>query len=258
MFDRARGYVRSLNWSKVVGEILIIVIGVFLGVQASNWNQARIERQDTLRLLRQLRPELRFQLDEHARLPIYYRTTGAYSDIALAGWRRDPAVSDRQFVIAAYQASQITGLTYDATNWGNIFGSNQIQNIRDENLRTRLIRMLTINNSLTDWHSLQTDYRFDVRHLILPDVQQAIRANCGERLREGSFTAPTLPPRCDTMVAPAEVKATAEVLRRNPKLVNELAWHRAQVATFLQNNEEFMATVRSLADAIPGVRRGGE
>ena len=37
------------------------------------------------------------------------RVLPAPSDVALAGWRNDPKVSDNDFVIAAYQASQVFG-----------------------------------------------------------------------------------------------------------------------------------------------------
>lgn len=246
---RLSANLRAQNWTAIAIEFLIVVIGVFAGVQASNWNQARVERQDTLRLLHQLRPELRFQLAQHEKLDAYYATTGAYAKEALAAWKGDPGISDRQFVIAAYQASQITGLTYNAANWGNIFGSNQIQNIRDDNLRTRLIRVLTINDSLTDWKTLRTDYRQDVRHLIPSDIQDAIRAKCGDRAHGGNI-AETLASVCDIPLPPAEVAEAAASLRSHPKLVDELAWHRAEVSTFLNNNGEFMITLRQLAEAI--------
>lgn len=241
---------RAQHWMTITIDFLVVVIGVFMGVQASNWNQARIERENTLRLLDQLRPELRFQLLQHEKLNGYYATTGAYANVALAGWRGDADVSDRQFVVAAYQASQITGLTYNAANWGDIFGGREIRDIRNDELRTRLIRMLTINQSLTDWHNLETDYRADVRHLIPSDIQDAIRSQCGERGSGGGDTVPSLPPRCDASMPENEVREAAATLRSDRHLPRELAWHRAAVATFLNNNNDFMITLRQLSDAI--------
>jgi hypothetical protein len=34
---------RRRNWSAVLGELLIVVAGVQLGLQASNWNDSRRE-----------------------------------------------------------------------------------------------------------------------------------------------------------------------------------------------------------------------
>ena len=41
---RVREHVTSHNWFAVAVDFAIVVIGVFVGIQASNWNQARAER----------------------------------------------------------------------------------------------------------------------------------------------------------------------------------------------------------------------
>ncbi len=44
----------------------------------------------------------------------HYRNTGDNARNAFAGWNGDPCVSNADFVIAAYQASQITSLGVNA------------------------------------------------------------------------------------------------------------------------------------------------
>jgi len=57
----------------------------------------------------------------------YYAVTRRYGDTAFAGWRKDPHVSDRDFVIAAYQSSQklISGL--NNASWSQIFGGDRLR-----------------------------------------------------------------------------------------------------------------------------------
>lgn len=45
------------NWLAVGIEIVIVVVGVFIGIQVSNWNEARIEWQRETTLLRELQDE---------------------------------------------------------------------------------------------------------------------------------------------------------------------------------------------------------
>ncbi|WP_338242429.1 hypothetical protein [Aurantiacibacter hainanensis] len=46
MFHRRMlGYLKEQNWFAVIVEFLIVVLGVFLGIQASNWNEARAEQR---------------------------------------------------------------------------------------------------------------------------------------------------------------------------------------------------------------------
>ena len=86
-------------------EIGIVVIGVFTGTQISNWNADRLERIETRRMLTQLQPQLRGLISFSTSTSDYYKISRRYAAIALAGWKRDPKVDDRAFVIAAYQAS---------------------------------------------------------------------------------------------------------------------------------------------------------
>ena len=99
---------RAQNWTAISIEFLIVVIGVFLGTQVANWNQQRIERRETERMLENLAPELQSQLEFIDNVRTYYATTRAYADQALSGWSGKSELSDEQFVIDAYQASHIS------------------------------------------------------------------------------------------------------------------------------------------------------
>jgi len=41
---RFRDHVAEHNWFAVAVDFLIVVAGVFVGIQASNWNQERVNR----------------------------------------------------------------------------------------------------------------------------------------------------------------------------------------------------------------------
>ncbi|MEO1041250.1 MAG: hypothetical protein AAFX52_03080 [Pseudomonadota bacterium] len=38
-------HVQTQNWTAVALDFLIVVIGVFMGIQVSNWNAARADRE---------------------------------------------------------------------------------------------------------------------------------------------------------------------------------------------------------------------
>ena len=59
----------------------------------------------------------------------YYATSRAYSETAFAGWRGDPKVGDEQFVIAAYQASQVYTFGATGANWASVFGGDRMRDI---------------------------------------------------------------------------------------------------------------------------------
>jgi hypothetical protein len=54
MFQRFRENVRRQDWFSVAIEILAVVFGVFLALQADNWNKDRLERKEELDYLSRL------------------------------------------------------------------------------------------------------------------------------------------------------------------------------------------------------------
>ena len=116
----------------------------------SNWNQDRNERRETAQLLLELKPALTSFTDFFDAAKIYYATTRAYSDRALAGWRGDPSVSDEEFVIAAYQASQIYTLGLKGETWTSIFGGDRLREIENADVRRGLTTLMTVSYDQID------------------------------------------------------------------------------------------------------------
>ena len=104
IYKRMAARLRAQDWVAITIELAIVVVGVFIGTQVSNWNAARIERQDNARVLRNLRPEIADMIANFRTIYTYYDTSNHYAQIAFAGWRRDPQVSDRDFAVGAFQA----------------------------------------------------------------------------------------------------------------------------------------------------------
>jgi len=254
IYKRVAARLKAQDWVAITIELGIVILGVYIGTWVANRNQQSAERGDTIRLLNELRPEIRYQEESFRRFERYQGTTGAYAKVAMAGWRRDPSVSDNAFVIAAYQASQITGSATNTDSWASMFGNQQVQNIRDPNVRRQLIRVLSLDSTVSDYRQGDTDYRKHVRQTIPDDIQNTIRTRCGD-VTNDTLDAATLPATCDVMLPPGEAAATAAALRARPSLVEDLNWHRAAGASLLYTYSGYIRTLRVLGRAID---RSGE
>ncbi len=65
---RITEHVKAQNWTAVALDFVIVVVGVFIGIQVSNWNAARAERADELDVFGRLMDEaaeVRAALAEH-------------------------------------------------------------------------------------------------------------------------------------------------------------------------------------------------
>lgn len=244
---RLKENLRAQNWTAIAIEFLIVVVGVFLGTQVANWNQERIEKRETERMLVQLVPELRIQLAFFDSSRTYYAVTRRYADRTIAGWNNDPTVSDEQFVIAAYQATQIYGIGINAENWTLTFGGDQLRNIEDPALRRNLELVLTQDYNAVSFNAVATPYREIVRRLIPIRTQEHIRRNCGDRqVRTDVGYLVELPPTCTIALDPAETRIAVAALRARKDLLQELAWHLSAVAVYLDNGIGLEIPLRAL------------
>ena len=239
---------KGRDWNYLFTEMVIVLFGVFLGMEFSNWNEKRRETAEIERLLGQLKDELAYQARGDVKLDAYYDVTDRYGAVALAGWANDPAVSDREFVIAAMQASQITGISYDTMNWGQIFGSSLIRSIDDDPLREAMVRMLTADQTGQEWTILRTDYRRSVRGIIPFDIQTRIHDDCGDISDEDQFIS--LPEACDIDIDPDRAASIAAKLRARPDLVEKLQWHLDDTRNYRVNNAGFAAGRNDVLEAL--------
>jgi type II secretory pathway pseudopilin PulG len=241
---------RAQNWTNVAIELAIVIVGVFIGIQAANWNQQRQERNETRLLLSQIQVELTAFSNYLGGVHKYYETTAKYADRADAAWNGDPSVSDEEFVIAAYQASQITAVGNNSAVWAEIFGAGDLRNIKDLDVRRSLSQVMTFDYDTVSLASVASKYREEVRKVIPDNIQSAIRKRCGDRRLPGQNAAFGLPATCDLGLPGEEAAAVAADLRSRPELQGELRWHRAAVANQILNIESLELLSRGLTKRI--------
>jgi hypothetical protein len=248
MFRRLAANLRAQNWTAIGIEFVLLVTGVFLGLQASNWNQERQEKQELEALLGQLKVEMA-SFDRYlGSIHTYYAVTDKYARQAAAGWSGRSPVSDQEFVIAAYQASQVTAAGNDTATWSVIFGADRLRKIDEVPLRRGLTRIMTFDYGTVDLRSVSTPYRQNVRRVIPGHIQEMIRERCGDRPAgnpgSGLFI---LPERCDLTISPEDAAFAAARLREMPSLQNDLFWHQAAVDNQLLNIDTLRALSREVS-----------
>ena len=250
IYRRAIAKLRAQDWFAILVELAIVILGVFIGTLVANANQQRLEGKETQHRLDQLKPELQRIVARAALVRDYYATTRHYAETAFAGWENDPKVSDREFVIAAYQASQIKAMSTTSQSWAELFGADQLRNIDDPAIRDPMLRLMTYPSENLGIMRMQTKYRDTVR-LIIPDaMQQAIRQRCGDHFATPSSLDMTLPKSCDLKLDPATAKTVATDLRRHPELVEQLRLHLSLVASLLNDVAIYDTAAQRLGQAL--------
>lgn len=247
IYKRAVAKLRAQDWFAIIVEFAIVVAGVFVGTWVANWNQQRIEVAQTRHMLRNMKEELGPTMRLIDDFQLYFAITRRYAVTAFAGWRGDPTVSDRDFVVAAYQASQIRLLGLNVQSWSQSLGVDRVPTIEDKALRQVVSALMSVDYTSLD-QELYTDYRREIREEMPEDVQEAIRRDCDDR-----FTADghiVLPEPCDLKLPDDRIAAAARALRAKPDLVKKLRWHQSAVTNFMANTQGLLAIEKEAYDRI--------
>jgi hypothetical protein len=255
IYKRFAANLRAQNWFAIGIELAIVVVGVFIGTWVANWNQERAAQAETRRMIAQLDPSLRFLQGYFDGIRVYFRTTRRYATTAEAGWAGDPKVSDSDFVVAAYQASQIAGIGTNGSAFASVLGADRLRDIEDVELRTDLSTLMSSDYVQIDTSAVDTPYRQNVRRLIPMDVQDQIRSRCGDRPPQTIDDFVYLPERCDLVIPPEVAAQTAVKLRSRPAVLEDLHWHMAAQAALLGNLGPFEAATSRVREKLRRIER---
>lgn len=233
IYKRAIAKLRAQDWTAISIELLIVVVGVFIGLWVADWNQQREAQRDVLKLIARVEPQIALLRRSNVGAHDYYAVTERYAETALKGWANDPSVDDADFVTAAYQASQIVGYNMNGDALTTTIGAATIPKIEDADLQQALGQLFSLNFDTLTYDRMYTDYRKQVREVIPHDIQRAIRDHCGDqRIRPGEV-AIRLPATCHIEIPTDTMRSTALALRAHPELAGLLDYHLSQVAAYL-------------------------
>ena len=88
IFRRIAQHVKDQNWTAVGIDFVIVVVGVFLGIQIGNWNAGRLDQQRREQIVDALGTNLRDAIGVQERFV-------AEIDAGLAAWEAASARGER-------------------------------------------------------------------------------------------------------------------------------------------------------------------
>ena len=179
---RIREHVAELNWLAVVVDLAIVIVGVFIGTQANNWNQARIERATAAEYRDQIINDLKENETDLKSRRAYYSVVRTHALAALAALDSPALPRGEPFLIDAYQASQVWLRPLVRIGYDEMIGAGATHGIGDGETRSRLTNYYTQTRQFDITALNTTSYRERLRRALPYRAQLAIRESCGERV----------------------------------------------------------------------------
>lgn len=259
MLRRLAGNLRRQDWTAVVIELVVVIVGVFIGLQASNWNSNRQTDAKAAVFTARVRADL---LEE----AWAYEYSVGYGTEVLANARRaadalsgTAPLSDEALLIAAYRATQYVFYGRRRATYDELTSTGDIGLIRDPVLRDLAMRTYTlpIFNSILE-EGTSNPYRRAFRMALPYAVQQAVARACGDRhVAAGNYKGivQSLDYPCATGLPSPVIAASAAMLRGDPQFVQLLRLRIAEVGTNQDNLTLFYPEVRNGLQALARGKR---
>lgn len=225
-------HVKTQNWTAIIIDFVIVVFGVFIGIQVSNWNDDRQDASRTQNYYHRLLADL--ESEQHALLARieYMAVTEKYGESALAALNGRAAMQTSGFLIAAYQASQIWTYSVQRATYDEILASGIAEAIPDLALRTRLANVFLNAEAMRQVVVASTPYRQQVRLFLPNDIQSSIREHCSDRFipTETSLLILELPASCGIEFSPEQIAKAIAALDEYAMFERELVQRLASIA----------------------------
>ena len=252
---RLVAHLRDQHWTGVFIELVIVVLGVFIGMQVSNWNQQRVADQQAAVFTARLKADLRIEDWSYQFLITYNREVLANANQAADALEGASEMSDEAFLVSAYRATQYKEPARRRSTYDELISTGAIGLIRDQNMRDTSMRLYStamFDNLAREGR--QSRYREVFRKSLPNTVQRTLAKQCGDHYLEPGDNAGihgVLDYTCSSGLSAQVIVASAKALRSNPELLPMLRLRIADLETRLgdltSNNRTLMENLHTIA-----------
>lgn len=237
---RIASALRQQDWSTVGVEIIIVILGVFIGIQVANWNDARIDAGRAAAYLERIVLDLEVDLatladrkDFWHQVSRYGETGLRYAESGLAGDTSHWAV-----LLAYFQASQVAEFITTEATYDELRSAGDLELITNLDVRNELARYYNFGAAPTVVE--RPAYREHVRGIIPMDIQSYIWDSCYESNASG-FQRMF---ECSSPVDEETARAVVDTVAGNVRLMEELRYWMStmHVAQLIANDRVAAAT----------------
>lgn len=221
LLRRVTEHVKAQNWFAVGIDFVIVVVGVFIGIQVSNWNEDREMQRKAAVFTERLTDDLRKEAWGYESVVAYSRQTNASQRRVLQALAGDIELSEEQFLIDAYRATQFRENNRYRATFDELVSTGAIGLITDPVLREAAVGLFTTGFMEEFAQRVRdSEYRQLFRETVPAPVQEALLIRCGDRYpAELDYESldTTIDYPCSLELPEEQISAAAFALRTLPR-----------------------------------------
>ncbi|OFW98705.1 MAG: hypothetical protein A3E78_12755 [Alphaproteobacteria bacterium RIFCSPHIGHO2_12_FULL_63_12] len=249
ILSRVIGHFRKQEWTAIFLDFVIVVAGILIAFQITEWNTARQDRAREISYLTRIRADLQGDIDGLAERQRYWADVAAAGRMA-TGYAETGALVDGsawKTVRSFFWASNVWFYSPNDTAFSEMSGAGDVTLIRSEKLRI----------ALSNYYSNSAKIVRAVVYTAIPAYRQAVRGATpiavasyivNECHSHGPVNQRMLD--CPAPVSEAEAAKILEVYLAHPLLVDGLRFWITNLDQLAQSVEPDTAAATALAAAI--------
>ncbi|MEO1242104.1 MAG: hypothetical protein AAFX54_09355 [Pseudomonadota bacterium] len=140
LLRRITEHVKAQNWTAVALDFVIVVVGVFIGIQVSNWNDVRVENARTVELKERLLEDFELLAEGirqgEARVSYYAQTADEVYALLVSGGTPQDAAPFGQKLNVAGSSQPAVGA---APTFSEMLSTGDVRLIENKALRSALV-----------------------------------------------------------------------------------------------------------------------
>lgn len=214
-------HIKDQNWFAVWVDFIIVVVGVFVGIQVANWNDSQKEQQRASEYLARIKVELVANQEDMTRRIEYFTKARNHGISVLEKLNQSAELLDENFLIDAYQASQSLPRKIARATYDELLSVGAINAIGNEAIRKRLAQYYRSSQTSENILLILPSYQNRLRSSMPYKVQTQFRnGNCSNTFKTDESGAPLIVPNkaCDLELTEEQrLHAVKEILSADLK-----------------------------------------
>ena len=247
--------IKQQNWTAIWIEFILLVVGVFLGIQVANWNEDRTTEKQAKIFTERLRADLLIEAWNYEFMIQYADEVQLNAETTLAVLEGKANASDEQLIISAYRASQFLLPTRRRAAYDQMTSTGTLELVKDKTLLNAAALVyddgvfMHVFNQVT----LGARYREAFRLNMPIEVQSALGEQCGDNfVSVGNYKTmiDSLNYDCVTGLNQDVIDNAANILRSDGSIVPLL---RMRISDLKTINGSFVINSQDIRQALKAV-----
>lgn len=251
LLRRVIEHVRLQQWTAIGIDFVIVVVGVFVGIQVSNWNASRLETQRAQGYLERVRADLAEDVATLEQRRVFWQKVIAYGHEAISYAEHGTLEHDSAWktLLAFYQASQLYPYVPADTTYQELRSAGDLGLIADQDLRAALSGYYVggTGYAANALFRAEPEYRRLVRGLTPTIASAQVWAKC-HRTDE---SADQFLLDCESPMSEQAAQSVLDVYLADPRLLPELRFWITNLEVMTSLISKHQAAAQKLAARLP-------